>query len=301
MNKKDIQECYTLEAAAKTISKETVEQEPYILGQLIKSANEEELPVYMPGGDIIRNPLIDEESHVEVFCEDLNDWMDEHLSHLNWRFPVEKDEENNQSNFEVVLGETPDYEDLKHLGRFAPLHDMICYGLGIPLVFSERNAFIDHREKDYDLIHKKALSWILDDRLVHEEIGDDYWVGVKKFQSLAADADIVDLDSRFLEFAFESDTQSEQKFPLSNAPFPNPPLRKDDWYYLIEDMMFQFKNEHRKFPNQAQAWATLWDSPPKGYGIKKDNIKNVPTLFMGGEKLPKDAFSKRWGNWSKEK
>lgn len=89
---------------------------------------------------------------------------------------------------------------------------------------------------------------------------------------------------------------------LDSSGLLNNPSRKDGWFDVIDDMTRDFHAELGKIPNETQAWAALWTSPPKGYGIitGKDQVEDC--LIMPGIKnLGKSAFTKRWGNYTANK
>ena len=82
----------------------------------------------------------------------------------------------------------------------------------------------------------------------------------------------------------------------------NTPNKTDDWFNVIDDMTKAFFNEHRKIPNDTQAWGQLSAVPLAGYVITTGTDKGEECLFMPGAKpLGKSAFSKRWANYNADK
>ena len=96
--------------------------------------------------------------------------------------------------------------------------------------------------------------------------------------------------------------------PQPEYPSPNlsprrqylvPPKKKDDWYYVIEDMVQEFHKKYGHHPNKAEAWDRLRNSPPKGYDISPSNHFGEPAILMDGNTLGKRAFDNRWGRYNK--
>lgn len=82
----------------------------------------------------------------------------------------------------------------------------------------------------------------------------------------------------------------------------NEPSKKDDWFYLIDDMTKEFYSEHGKAPNSTQAWGQLWTNPPQGYAITNGTDKGENCLNMPGVKpLCISAFNKRWNKYTSQK
>jgi hypothetical protein len=85
------------------------------------------------------------------------------------------------------------------------------------------------------------------------------------------------------------------KYSKSKPPFPNPPLRKDTWYKVLEDMMYDYKRENGGYPNRTEAWSYLSSGEPKSYGITTGTDRDEEALFISGAKaLSFSAFKKRW-------
>jgi hypothetical protein len=82
----------------------------------------------------------------------------------------------------------------------------------------------------------------------------------------------------------------------------NNPLKKDDWFCVIDDMTRAFHAEFDKIPNEPQAWGALWTNPPEGYEITTGKVQADDCLFMPGTKpLSKSSFTKRWSNYTTNK
>ena len=82
----------------------------------------------------------------------------------------------------------------------------------------------------------------------------------------------------------------------------NNPLKKDDWFCVIDDMTRAFHAEFDKIPNEPQAWGALWTNPPEGYKITTGKAQADDCLFMPGTKpLSKSSFTKRWSNYTTNK
>ena len=82
----------------------------------------------------------------------------------------------------------------------------------------------------------------------------------------------------------------------------NNPLKKDDWFCVIDDMTKAFHAKFDKIPNEPQAWGTLCTNPPEGYQITTGKVKGDYCLFMPGTKpLSKSSFTKRWSTYTDRK
>ena len=82
----------------------------------------------------------------------------------------------------------------------------------------------------------------------------------------------------------------------------NNPIKKDDWFCVIDDMTRAFHAEFDKIPNEPQAWGALWTNPPEGYEITTGKVKGDYCLFMPGTKpLSKSSFTKRWSTYTDRK
>ena len=79
----------------------------------------------------------------------------------------------------------------------------------------------------------------------------------------------------------------------------NNPIKKDDWFCVIDDMTRAFHTEFGKIPNEPQAWGALWANSPEGYEITTGKSRGEDCLIMqGANPLSKKAFSKRWKNYT---
>lgn len=78
------------------------------------------------------------------------------------------------------------------------------------------------------------------------------------------------------------------------------PAKADDWFQAISDMVNEFKAEHGRFPNKAEAWTRLRDNSPTAYGITAGKDKGEDAVFMDGKPLGRDAFGKRWGRYTQK-
>ncbi len=75
--------------------------------------------------------------------------------------------------------------------------------------------------------------------------------------------------------------------------------KKDEWFYVIDDMTREFYDEFQKLPNFPQAWGALCLNPPKSYVISKGKHLNEDCIFMCDSKpLSKSAFNKRWTKYT---
>ncbi len=83
----------------------------------------------------------------------------------------------------------------------------------------------------------------------------------------------------------------------------NIPAKIDDWFRVIDDMTRTFYKDNEKVPNEPQAWARLWTSPPSGYGITtgKDRRGKDCLNMPGCNPLARAAFKKRWGGYAGNK
>ena len=87
--------------------------------------------------------------------------------------------------------------------------------------------------------------------------------------------------------------------PTNKVPFSSPPLRQDDWFILIEEMMYKYENENGVFLNFSQVWSNLWDKPPESYSISTGvDFAGEDALIMGGDTLSKSACKKRFQRWN---
>ncbi len=86
------------------------------------------------------------------------------------------------------------------------------------------------------------------------------------------------------------------------GPFCNPPKNKDEWFKAIEAHMYVYKKQHQVFPNQVQAWPTIWNNPLSNFGMTtgKDSRSNN-ALLMGDKTLNKKAFLTRFRRWTRPK
>jgi hypothetical protein len=79
----------------------------------------------------------------------------------------------------------------------------------------------------------------------------------------------------------------------------NEPAKKDDWFRVIDDMTRDFHHQQKRIPNETQAWAKLWKSPPVGYEITTSKDRGDDCLKMPGSKsLNKRAFNERWKKYT---
>ncbi|MDI1292661.1 MAG: hypothetical protein PSV18_07935 [Methylobacter sp.] len=78
----------------------------------------------------------------------------------------------------------------------------------------------------------------------------------------------------------------------------NIPAKIDDWFTVIDDMTRTFHKDNERVPNEPQAWAQLWTSPPSGYGI---TIRGVCLGMPGVNPLSRGAFKKRWKSYTTKK
>jgi hypothetical protein len=107
----------------------------------------------------------------------------------------------------------------------------------------------------------------------------------------------------------ETKTNNEKQVTQLNNDFEfsgllNIPLRADNWFSVIDEMTKTFYSEHRKCPNEAQAWGQLCTSPPIGYTITmgKKSVSNEDCLKMlGVSQLTRSAFKKRWKKYTANK
>lgn len=51
--------------------------------------------------------------------------------------------------------------------------------------------------------------------------------------------------------------------------FTHPPSLRNDWFKVIETVMYKYKNKFRHFPDHSQVWATMWANPPTEYTITR--------------------------------
>jgi len=87
---------------------------------------------------------------------------------------------------------------------------------------------------------------------------------------------------------------------INAAPFSNPPARRDEWFYIIEETMWRYMKNNGSFPSAIKAWVSLWENPPQGYGISTGTDRGEDALLMGEEILSKSAFKKRFQRWQKK-
>ncbi|WKJ91639.1 hypothetical protein QZJ86_05755 [Methylomonas montana] len=78
------------------------------------------------------------------------------------------------------------------------------------------------------------------------------------------------------------------------------PMRTDDWFEAIREMVNEFYAENSRLPNETLAWVRLNISPPHGYNIEASTDKGGEScLTMPGVKtLSKSGFKKRWKEYT---
>ena len=128
-------------------------------------------------------------------------------------------------------------------------------------------------------------------RAYYEEI---FWDDLNKW---------LDRETRGVCWRFTIPNENSQSGPKrqdSGLPFQSPPTRKDDWYNLIEEMMFAYRKEYGSFPDAIKAWSYLWGNPTKGNGVStgKDS-GGEDALRMTNNTLGKSNFRKRFSRWTK--
>ncbi|TPQ27635.1 hypothetical protein [Methylomonas koyamae] len=77
------------------------------------------------------------------------------------------------------------------------------------------------------------------------------------------------------------------------------PLKKDDWFHVIDDTTRELFIELSKMPNEIQVWGRMVTNPPKGYEVTTGQDRGESCLSMPGvNSLSRSAFTKRWKNYT---
>ena len=98
------------------------------------------------------------------------------------------------------------------------------------------------------------------------------------------------------------DPSSQESQPATGAKsgdycIPNPPKRKDEWYYVIRDAAREFYELSGKWPTAEKLWVQLRSSPPSNYGITSGKDRGESAILMDELTLCKRAFKQRWARY----
>lgn len=100
-------------------------------------------------------------------------------------------------------------------------------------------------------------------------------------------------------------TENSESVEIGRPQVPdcltNPPSNQDDWFLVICDMVDEFIAENDRCPNPAEAWTTLYDRPPKSYGITRCIDRGDPSVRLGHRTLSRRAFGERWSRYTRSK
>ena len=99
------------------------------------------------------------------------------------------------------------------------------------------------------------------------------------------------------------DPSSKESQPPTGANsdydcIPNPPKRRDEWYYAIRDAAREFYEQSGERPTAEKLWIQLRNSPPSNYGITSGKDRGEePAILMDELTLSKRAFKQRWARY----
>ena len=158
----------------------------------------------------------------------------------------------------------------------------------------------EEREKQNQLF-RQSLEYQQWQRENHKQIRINEQVEAKR--KFKAEKQQVNVDAgKGSNAGTETQPINQNSNSLDFSGLLNNPLKKDDWFCVIDDMTKAFHAKFDKIPNEPQAWGTLCTNPPEGYQITTGKVKGDDCLFMPGTKpLSKSSFTKRWSTYTDRK
>lgn len=84
----------------------------------------------------------------------------------------------------------------------------------------------------------------------------------------------------------------------SGGLLPNPPERINEWYEAIEAMSLDFFTRNGRLPDVHEAWAALWDDPPKKFQIERGQKFGKPVLILHDDVLDRRNFKDRYKRYT---
>ena len=127
-------------------------------------------------------------------------------------------------------------------------------------------------------------------RVYYEEV---FWDDLNKW---------LERNTRDLTWRFPGPSTRPNRKPeieVRTEPFSNLPRTRDEWFEVIHELVFDYKNKYGSFPSSNQAWSELWSNPPEGYGISTGQDRyRCDALIMGNNSLNKNSLYKRFRRWT---
>jgi hypothetical protein len=78
------------------------------------------------------------------------------------------------------------------------------------------------------------------------------------------------------------------------------PRKKNDWFYVIDDMTREYYQKFNRIPNTLEAWKLLSSNPSNVYGITTRAGQDDCIFMNGSPLLSKKAFLKRWRKYTRK-